>query len=119
METSVQIIEIPALRYVPELIAWAIGITLAVIMVRWGGLKAENLLLVGCVLMLLAPLTSLMSHGWLLAQTREGERSIAEIMQHPAWIILNVSMALFSLGGLVCLIWAFLARFRTKKPEAA
>ena len=37
METSVQIVEIPMLRYIPELVAWLVGIILAVLMVRRGG----------------------------------------------------------------------------------
>jgi positive regulator of sigma E activity len=117
METST--IEISMLRYIPELVAWAIGVILAVIMVRRGGLKAEILLLVGCSLMLLAPLTGLALNGWLVQLLREQDRSYIEIMRHPAWIVFNVTIALLSLGGLVCLIWAFLARFRKKQPEAA
>jgi hypothetical protein len=50
---------------------------------------------------------------------REQDRSYIEVMRHPAWIVFNVTIALLSLGGLVCLIWAFLSRFRTRKPEAA
>jgi hypothetical protein len=119
MESSVGIIEISSLRYVPELIAWVIGITLAAIMVRRGGLKAEKLLLAGCILLLLAPLSSLLFNSWLLEIIREQDRSYLEIFRHPIWIVYNVGVALLSLGGLVCLVWAFLSRFRTKKPEAA
>jgi positive regulator of sigma E activity len=117
METSA--IEISTLRYIPELLAWLIGVILAVIMVRRGGLKAETLLLVGCSLMLLAPLIGFALNGWLIQLLREQDGSYIEIMRHPGWIVMNVGVALLSLGGLVCLIWAFLTRFRTKKPEAA
>jgi hypothetical protein len=118
MDISVITFEISSLRYIPELIAWGIGVILAVIMVRRGGLKAEILLLVGCVLMLLAPLAGLIMNGWLLQLIREQDRSVIDIFRQPVWIILNIGVALFSLGGLVCLIWAFLARFRAKKPGA-
>jgi hypothetical protein len=119
MDTTVVTFEISALRYVPELIAWIVGVILAVIMVRRGGLKAEKLLLAGCALMLLAPLTGILLHGWLLEIIREQDRSYIEIMRHPAWVAFNIITGLLSLAGLACLIWAFLTRFRGKKPEAA
>ncbi len=119
MDTLTNIVEISELRYVPELIAWAAGITLAVIMVRRGGLRAEKLLLAGCILMLFTPLTGLIFNHWLMEVIQEQDRSYMELMRHPAWIVLNIGAGLASLAGLVCLIWAFLSRFRTKKPEAA
>ncbi len=119
MDTTVVAFEISSLRYVPELIAWVIGVILAVIMVRRGGLKAEKLLLAGCCLMLLAPLTGLLLNGWLMQLLRDQDGSYIEIMRHPAWIVFNITVAVLSLAGLVCLIWAFLARFKKKKPEAA
>jgi hypothetical protein len=119
MDTTVVTFEISSLRYIPELIAWAVGVIMAVIMVRRGGLKAEKLLLAGCGLMLLAPLTGILLHGWLLELIREQDRSYIELMRHAAWVAFNIIVSLLSLAGLVCLIWAFLSRFSPKKPGAA
>jgi len=118
METSVQIIDISMLRHIPELVAWGIGIVLAVIMVRRGGLKLEKLFLAGCCLMFIAPLAGLLLHNWLTQLLRAQDTSYLEIAQSPLWITASVLMGLLSLAGLVCLIWAFLAKFR-KKREAA
>jgi hypothetical protein len=105
METSV--FEIFTLRYIPELLAWAIGIILAVIMVRRGGGKAEKLLLAGCCLIFVPRLGSLFIIY----------HNIAGSMGWVNW--LSIPVAVLALAGLICLIWAFLTRFRTKKPEAA
>lgn len=118
MDTSVQAIEISMLRHIPELVAWAIGIVLAVIMVRRGGMKLEKLFLAGCCLMFVAPLSRLLLNNWLSNLALEQDISYLEIAQSPLWIAANILIALISLAGLVCLIWAFLAKFR-KKREAA
>ena len=118
MDTSVQAIEISMLRHIPELVAWAIGIVLAVIMVRRGGLKLEKLFLAGCSLMFVAPLAGMLLNNQLTQLLHEQSTSYLEIAQSPLWIAANVLIALISLAGLVCLIWAFLVKFR-KKREAA
>ena len=110
MDTSVQIVEISILRYIPELVAWSIGIVLAVIMVRRGGGKAEKLLLAGCSLMLLSVvvrpfLTALML--WLVAEqgmTRAGAVGLA----------FSLPVSITGMAGIVCLILAFWARWKTK-----
>jgi len=111
METSVQIVEISMLRHVPELVAWGIGLVLAIIMVARGGRKAEKLLLAGCSLMLLAQVIAATLRGmtpWIQEQ---------EISAKEFGLIMSIS-GIPSLAGLVCLIWAFLARFRKKKQVA-
>ena len=114
METSVQIVEISILRYIPELVAWGIGIVLAVLMVRRGGGKAEKLLLAGCSLMfaiqLVGPLLSQLAQ-WLVS-----ERDMSLIT-----LGLVNSLPLFTLGiaGLVCLVYAFWVRFRAGRQESA
>ena len=105
-------------RYVPELLAWAIGIVLAVIMVQRGGAGLEKLLLAGCSLMFVAPLIGVLLNNWLNRLIQEQDTSYIEAVQSPLWIALSIAIALLSLAGLVCLVWAFFARFRTKKQEA-
>ncbi|MBN1176769.1 MAG: hypothetical protein JXA51_03725 [Dehalococcoidales bacterium] len=119
MDTSLQTFDISIFRYVPELIGWIIGIVLAVIMVQRGGTRLEKLLLAGCSLMFIAPLSGLLVNGWLTRARIEQGISYIEMMQSPLWIVFSIIIALLSLAGLVCLVWAFLAKFRGKKPEAA
>ncbi len=119
MDTSVQIFEISTLRHVPELVAWGIGIILAIIMVRRGGRKAEKLLLAGCSLMFVAPLSGLLLNNWIRQLLLEQDTSYIDMVRSPLWISVSVGVGVLSLAGFVCLIWAFLAKFRTKKPEVA
>lgn len=112
MDTTVQSIDISALRYIPELMAWVIGIVLATIMVRRGGVKAENLLLVGCCLIFVAGIISLLL-GSIMPWIREREISAQEF-----GLIMSIS-GIPSLAGLICLVLAFWFRFRTRKQEAA
>ena len=119
METSVQTFEISTLRYVPELVAWGIGVILAIIMVWRGGFKAEKLLLAGCSLMFVAPLSGLLINGWLRQLLLEQGKSYIDMVRSPLWITVNIIVGLLSLAGIVCLVWAFWKKFRKKKPEAA
>ena len=118
MDTTVQTIEISMLRHIPELVAWGIGIVLAVIIVRRGSLKLEKLFLAGCSLMFVAPLAGILLHNQLMQLLRVQDTSYLGIAQSPLWIAANILIALISLAGLVCLIWAFLAKFRKKQEEA-
>jgi hypothetical protein len=113
MTTSVQVVEISMLRYIPELVAWGIGLVLAVIMVTRGGGKAEKLLLAGCSLMLAVEILPIIIFSTLL-RTDELKISALEM-----GIIQSVAVGLPSLAGLVCLVLAFWFRFRRKRPEAA
>jgi len=98
------------LRHVPGLIAWGLGIVLAVLMVRRGGGKAEKLFLAGCSLMfivnLVSPLLSELAH-WLVS-----ERDMSLIT-----LGLVNSLPIFILGaaGLLCLVLAFWMRFWRKR----
>ena len=112
MVTSVQIVEISTLRYIPELLAWGIGIVLAVLMVRRGGSRTEKLLLAGCSLLFLAQIISLclsIMTPWLHEQ-RIGAREIG---------IIRSVFALPSLAGFVCLVLAFWTRFFRRRQEPA
>jgi len=111
MDTSIQVVEISLLRYVPELVAWVIGLVLAIIMVRQGGGKAEKLLLAGCSLMFLVGIISVLLGSmtpWLLEQ---------RISAQEFGLIRSISI-IPSLAGFICLILAFFVRFKTKKQEA-
>jgi hypothetical protein len=112
MDTTVQTINISTFRYVPELIAWAIGVILAVIMVRRGGLKAEKLLLAGCSLMFAADIISLLL-GCMVPRLHEQGISAQQF-----GLIMSIS-GIPSLAGLVCLVWAFLAKFRKRRQAPA
>ena len=120
MDTSVQVVvvEISILRYIPELLAWGIGIFLAVIMVRRGGGKAEKLFLAGCSLMfavkLAMPLLSELVH-WLMAAQDMSNRDIAQTMG----LAINLPFSILAIAGMVCLVYAFWVRFRSGRQEPA
>ena len=111
MHTSVQIVEISMLRYIPELVAWGIGIALAVLMVRRRGGKAEKLFLVGCSLMfavqLARPLLSELMQS-LMSKQGMSNIDIAKTMG----LAINLPFSVLTIAGLVCLVWAFWVRFR-------
>jgi hypothetical protein len=117
MVTSVQVVEISILRYVPEMLAWLVGIVLAVLMVRRGGGKAEKLLLAGCSLMfavkLVTPLLSEVVQS--LSQSGMSYEEIANRMS----LFSGIPTSVLALAGLVCLVIAFWARFRAKRQEPA
>ncbi len=115
--SSVQIVEISILRYIPELLAWIVGIVLAVFMLRRGGGKAEKLLLAGCSLMFFTKLASPLLHE--LVQSLMSERGMKniDIAQTMGWV--SLPMGILGLAGLVCLVLAFWARFRAGRQELA
>ena len=117
METSVQIVEISMLRYIPELVAWAVGIALAVLMVRRGGVKAEQLLLAGCCLMFVARLASPLLNEFVQSLPRNG-MSYTEIAQRMS-LLSGIPTSILALAGLVCLVLAFWVRFRAGRQVAA
>ena len=101
------------LRNTPELLAWLIGLILAVLMVRWGGGRAEKLLLAGCCLMAFAHLASPFLSGRVSILLREGWWS----PQTPG-LLLQLPMAILILASLVCLVWAFWERFWRRRISA-
>ncbi len=111
MTTSVQIVDISILRFIPGIVAWLVGIVLAVIMVRRGGGKAEKLLLSGCILMFAVGVISICL-GSMLPWLREQRISAQQF-----GLVLSIS-AIPSLAGFICLVWAFWVRFRTGRVSA-
>ncbi|MBA7700913.1 hypothetical protein ES703_109639 [subsurface metagenome] len=95
---------------IPMLLAWLVGIVLAVLMLRRGGGKAEKLLLAGCSLMFLAVIVRPFLTGlalWLVAEHG---------MTRASAIGLTFSLpnTILSMAGIVCLILAFWFRWKTK-----
>jgi len=116
--SSVQIIEISVFRYIPEIMAWGIGIVLAVLMLRQSGGKAEKLLLAGCSLMFFTKLASPLLHE--LVQWLEAERGMSNIdIAQTMGLAINLPFTILSIAGLVCLVWAFWMRFRARGEVSA
>lgn len=116
MVTSVQVVEISILRYIPEILAWLVGIVLAVLMVRRGGSKAEKLLLAGCSLIFIATLASPLVRELVQSLMWEQDMSNLAKAQTMGWATLPLSI--LSLAGLVCLVWAFWVRFWRRRVSA-
>lgn len=104
--------DISTLQYIPDILAWGAGLSLAAIMLRRGGGKAEKLLLVGCILFLLAELARIAFAELLIPYAREYGLAFQTI----SWF--NIPSAVFGLAGLVLLVLAFWFRFRRKRQEA-
>ncbi len=87
---------------------------LAAFMLKRGGGKAEKLLLVGCSLMFISQLGRPFLTGlaiWLAANpeiTRVQAASTAGLLRLP--------LAILDMVGIVCLLFAFWFRWRTKSP---
>jgi len=115
MDDSIQLFDIYTLRHIPELVAWAIGIALAIIMVRRGGSKAEKLLLSGCCLMfviaLIHPFLSGLVQWMRYEQILNSAQSIG--------ILYSIPLGVLGIAGFVCLVIAFWLRFWRRKPETA
>ena len=96
----------------PILLAWIVGIVIAARMLKRGGGKAERLLLIGCSLMfaenLISPFSTVLI-TWLIAEQ-------AVPVQRAAFIggITGIPLGIISLAGIVCLVYAFWTRWRTK-----
>ena len=102
------------LEQIPVLLAWLVGIVLAVLMVRWGGGKAEKLLLAGCSLIfthnLATPLLSELVR-WLGSERGMSNIATAQTMG----LVRSLPLFIFGLSGFVCLVLAFWMRFKTGK----
>jgi protein-S-isoprenylcysteine O-methyltransferase Ste14 len=106
MESSIILGALPAFIYVA---AWTVAVVFAVKMSRHSGGRAERFLLIGTSLMLA---NSIVGCAWTVL--------------YP-WLIPNLMTislmssvirfvgALISLGGIICLIYAFWHKFRSKQ----
>ncbi len=105
------------LRNIPGIVAWLIGIILAIIMLRRGGAKAEKLLLIGCSLMLANKLISPLMSG--LVRWAMYDQSMSRVALSQAIGLASLPLAVLSIASLVCLIWAFWLKFRVMRQEVA
>ncbi len=97
------------LANIPMLLAWLVGIVLAVRMLRRGGGKAEKLLLIGCSLMFVAQIVNPFLRRLAIWLVSEQEMTIASISA-----IFSLPTSILSLTGIVCLILAFWIHWKTK-----
>ena len=94
---------------IPILLAWLVGIVLAVRMLRRGG-KAEKLLLAGCSLMFVAQIVRPFLTGLALWLVHEHGMTRAS----ASGLTYSLPISILSMAGIVCLILAFWTRWRTK-----
>ncbi len=111
-----QIVEISILSYIPEMLAWGIGIVLAALMVRRGGSKAEKLFLAGCCLMFATKLATPLLSEFVRSLPRDG-MSYTEIALRMS-LFTGIPTSILGLAGLVCLVYAFWVRFRRREASA-
>ncbi len=100
---------------IPILLAWLVGIVLAVRMIKRGGGKAEKLLLIGCSLMFVAQVVKPFLTGLALWMVQEQGMSRAS----ASGLALSLPIGILGMAGIICLIWAFWLKFkgRTDKVE--
>ena len=94
---------------IPMLLAWLVGIVLAVRMIRRGGGKAERLLLIGCSLMFVAGIAQPFLAGlsvWLVHEQGTSRASASAAIALP--------ISILSMAGIVCLVYAFWTRWKTR-----
>lgn len=101
---------------IPVLLAWLVGIVLAVIMLRRGGGRAEKLLLIGCSLLFVSQivrpfLTALAM--WLVANSE-----VTRVQAASTAGLLRLPLSILDMAGIVCLLFAFWFRWRVKRTEA-
>ena len=102
---------------IPMLLVWLAGIFLAVLMVRRGGGKPEKLFLAGFSSMFASKLVSSLMMGLVTWWMSEQDMSGVSAGRVMGWT--SVAIIILSLGGVVCLVWAFWLRFWRKRKEAA
>jgi len=95
---------------IPILLAWLVGIALAVRMLRRGGAKAERLLLIGCSLMFVAQIASPFLTGLSLWLVHEQGMSRAS----ASGLAISLPISILSMAGIVCLVYAFWTRWKSK-----
>ena len=99
----------------PFLAAWIFATTMAVIMMRRGGDRAEHFFLIGSALMLLGnllyiPLTLIVP--WLVASGMSATGAASRAGGY------GMCPGLVSLAGIVCLVYVFWIKFKVKSHES-
>ena len=93
----------------PILVAWLVGVVLAVRMVRRGG-KAEHLLLIGCSLMFVAQIVRPFLTALALWLVHEHEMTRVSSIG----LIFSLPTSIMNMAGIICLMFAFWIRWKTK-----
>ena len=103
------------LSAIPDIIAWTVGIMLAVKMIKRGGLRDEKLLLIGCCLMLarciLSPVVRELVTSWIRG------KGVSYLTVGQTLTYTQIPLIIVSLAGFICLVIAFWMKFRIKKRE--
>ena len=101
---------------IPYLVAWIAAIVLSVIMLRRGGGRAERFLLAGSCVMLAKQLfyipVSVVTEFLIVPSLLERGASRVEAVQVLSYI--RIFFGLVSLGGIICLVYAFWKKFWVK-----
>ena len=96
----------------PILVAWIIGIIISARMLKREGSRAERLLLTGCILMFAEVAIRPFQHvfiSWYFAQHGSDIEQIGLFSSFS-----GVPLSLMSLGGIVCLVFAFWTRWKSQ-----
>ncbi|MFC2022049.1 hypothetical protein ACFLTR_02390 [Chloroflexota bacterium] len=97
----------------PALAGWITAVVLAVLMLRRGGARAELFLLFGACLMLISSILAIPTSAfgiWL--QTGREMTNVQTVF----WLsIFGLIKGLCSMAGIICLIYAFWAKFKVGK----
>jgi len=93
---------------IPTLLAWLVGIVLAVRMLRRAG-KAEKLLLAGCSLMFVAQIVRPFLTGLALWLVHEHGMTRAS----ASGLAFSLPITILSMVGIVCLVYTFWTRWKT------
>lgn len=93
----------------PVMLAWLVGIILAIRMLRRGG-RAERLLLIGCSLMFVTQLAGPFLSSLALWLVAEGGMTRAG----ASGLVISVPTSVLSMVGIICLVFAFWTHWKTK-----
>ncbi len=99
---------------IPQILVWGSGIVVATVLLHRGGGRAEKLFLAGVCLMFFVALAGpllLAPARWSIDEA--GGTSAGAV----TYGLLVLPLGVFSLAGLVCLVWGFWLRFRPRKRE--
>jgi cytochrome bd-type quinol oxidase subunit 2 len=115
MEVSRILGALPTFVY---LAVWSVAVVLAVKMVRRNGGRAERFLLVGVSLMLAS---SIVGSAWAILYPSLMPKLVETGTDHKIisliFSAINFVRAFISLGGIICLIYAFWQKFRIRHTD--
>ena len=95
---------------IPYFVAWIVALTLAVIMFKRRGSRAERFLVIGCAIKLGTALLNPFLAAipvWLRVSREASNVNIA-----ATWTKISIALACLSLAGIVCLVYAFWTKWK-------